>query len=100
MSGRFRAWVITASIALALSAIAVAIVSSARSNPIIRRLSPLAESFASPGELLWWATLGGTFAGYPSGVSGHLIWVVGSALFWFLAATPLIAMAPRVLAWF
>jgi hypothetical protein len=100
MSGRVRAWVVTASTALTLSAVAVAVVRSTGSNPIIQRLWRLAEFFASPGELLWWATLGGAFAGYPSGVSGHLMWVVGSALFWFLAATPFIAMAPRVRDWF
>ena len=81
MSDPRRAYVVTALIALTLSALAVAVVNAAGSNPVIRSLWRLAEAFASPGELLWWATLGGAFAGYPSGVLGQFIWVFGSALF-------------------
>ena len=80
-SGRAR--VIAACIALILGAIAVGIVKFGSANPVTGLLWRAAEAFASPGELLWWATLGGAFAGYPSGVSGYFLWVVGTALFWF-----------------
>jgi hypothetical protein len=95
-----RTWVATALVSVALSAVAVAIVRSSSPTPLLAGLSHLAEYFASPGELLWWATFGGAFAGFPSGVSGHLLWVIGTALFWFLAVAPLIATLPRLRQWF
>ena len=49
-----------------------------------RSLVELAEIFASPGELLWWSTLGGAFAGYPSDATGCLVWALGTAFFWIL----------------
>jgi hypothetical protein len=91
-----RTWFAIAVLSLALSAVAVAVVRWPAGEPLLVSLSRLAEGFASPGELLWWATLGGAFAGYPTGLSGHLIWVVGTAVFWFLAAAILIATFARL----
>jgi hypothetical protein len=96
---RSRRWVFAALLSLAISICAVIIVVSHPTTPAISRLSRVAESFASPGEFLWWATLGGAFSGYPSGVSGYSLWVLGTALFWFLSAAPFIALVPRLLAW-
>jgi len=56
-----------------------------------RGLRRAAEHVASPGELLWWATLGGAFAGRPTGFSGLVVWILGSATFWFLVLGALIA---------
>lgn len=83
MTTRARARLVVACIALILGAIAVGIVKVGASSPVAGLLWRAAEAFASPGEFLWWATLGGVFAGYPSGVSGYFLWVVGTALFWF-----------------
>jgi hypothetical protein len=66
-----------------LSAAAVVIVALPLPSPL-PALSRLAESFASPGDLLWWATIGGAFAGRPTGFIGIAVWVLGTALFWFL----------------
>lgn len=71
---------------IVISAIAVAIVVSHLSNPVLAKLWYLADRFASPGEFLWWATLGGAFSGYPTGLIGHALWIVGTALFWFLVS--------------
>jgi hypothetical protein len=91
-----RTWIAVAILSLAVSAVAVAVVRWSSGGPELGELSHLAESFASPGEFLWWATLGGAFAGYPTGFSGHLIWVVGTAAFWFSAATTLITTLVRL----
>jgi len=91
-----RTWFVVAVLSLVVSAVAVAVVRWSSGGPLLVALSHLAEGFASPGEFLWWATLGGAFAGYPTGVSGHLIWVVGTAAFWFLAAAILIATLARL----
>lgn len=53
-------------------------------------LRPAAEYVASPGELLWWTTLGGAFAGRPTGLAGLVVWVLGTAAFWFLVLAALI----------
>jgi hypothetical protein len=84
MTNGARASIVVACVALILSAIAVAIVKVGSSNPLTHLLWHAAESFAGPGEFLWWATLGGVFAGYPSGISGYFLWIVGTALFWFV----------------
>jgi hypothetical protein len=55
-------------------------------------LGRVLESFASPGEMLWWATLGGAFAGYPSGFIGYTVWVVGNTVFWILATAIAVAL--------
>ncbi|MBK7189899.1 MAG: hypothetical protein IPH86_14795 [bacterium] len=83
MPHRLRERIVVACIALILGAIAVGIVKFGSSNPVTGLLRRAAEAFASPGELLWWATSGGVFAGYPSGFSGYFFWIVGTALFWF-----------------
>ncbi|MFO1217226.1 MAG: hypothetical protein U1E89_02470 [Burkholderiaceae bacterium] len=59
-------------------------------------LMAAAEVVASPGEFLWWSTLGGAFAGRPTGAAGHLIWVAGSAAFWFVAAWAVGAVLARL----
>jgi hypothetical protein len=55
-------------------------------------LSNVLERFASPGEFLWWATLGGAFAGYPSGLMGYTVWVLGTTIFWVLATAICVAL--------
>jgi hypothetical protein len=95
---RYRRWILAASLSLSFSICAVIIVVSHPLNPVIAKMSMAAETFASPGEMLWWATLGGAFSGYPSGLSGYSLWVLGTALFWFLSAAPFIALISRLLA--
>jgi hypothetical protein len=75
--------VVIAVVAVVFSAAAVALVALPSLSPL-PALSRLAESFASPGDLLWWATIGGAFAGRPTGLIGIAVWVLGTALFWFL----------------
>ena len=91
-----RTWLAIAALSLVLSAVAVAVMSLPSRGPLHVRVSHIAEAFASPGEMLWWATLGGPFRGNPTGVVGHFIWVVGTAVFWFLAAAILIAIFKRL----
>ena len=86
-------WASAALLSLLLSGLAVAMVSPSARGLSLPLGTGLAEYFASPGEFLWWSTLGGAFAGYPTGLSGHVIWVLGTAAFWFLAASPFIAVA-------
>jgi hypothetical protein len=88
-----RVWVVSAAIALALSAAAVAFVTMAPSVLAGDVAWRVVEAFASPGELLWWASIGGSFAGYPTGASGYFIWTLGTAVFWFIAASPLVLIA-------
>jgi hypothetical protein len=59
-------------------------------------LRRLCETFASPGELLWWSTLGGVFSGYPRGASGYVVWVLGSTAFWLLAAAIVAALGKGI----
>lgn len=96
MSHRHRTTALTASLSLALGIGAVAVVASHPAKPLLAHLSKAAETFASPGELLWWATLGGPFRGYPTGPAGYLVWVFGTALFWFFAGMLFLAIGRRV----
>lgn len=54
------------------------------------------EAFASPGEFLWWATLGGAFSGYPTGPTGVIVWILGTALFWFVVFTAAYGLFSRL----
>lgn len=99
-TNRVRAVSVTAALALILAVIAVGIVTIRTSNPVTSSLWRVAEAFASPGEFLWWATLGDAFAGYPSGFSGYLLWVGGTALFWFVVTMVLRAATARLRAFF
>ena len=96
MTTSARARIVAACIALTLGAMAVGMVKVGTSNPVTGLLWRGAEVFASPGELLWWATLGGASAGYPSGASGYFLWVVGTALFWFGVALVFLAASTRI----
>jgi hypothetical protein len=49
-------------------------------------LGHASEIFASPGELLWWTTLGGPFSGRPNDFRGYAVWILGSTVFWFIVA--------------
>jgi hypothetical protein len=93
MTQRVRTSIVIACTALILGAVSVGIVKAGASNLVTGILWRAAEAFASPGEFLWWATLGGAFAGYPSGFSGHFVWVVGTALFWFVVTMSVVAAA-------
>lgn len=85
-----RPSIVIAGLSLTLSAAAVA---GARwLNSPVREI---AEAIASPGEFLWWATAGGVFSGYPSGLAGTLVSILGSASFWFVIGMLLAAMAAR-----
>ena len=55
-------------------------------------LGDLLERFASPGEFLWLATLGGVFAGYPSDWKGYTVLVLGTTIFWVLATAICVAL--------
>jgi len=100
MTDRIRTVSVTATIALVLGAIAVGLVKTGSANPVTSHLWRAAEAFASPGEFLWWATLGGAFSGHPHGFAGNLCWVAGTALFWFVVAILVLAAAARLRAWF
>ena len=93
MTRRVRTSIVIACAALILGAVSVGIVKVCASNLVTGLLWRAAEAFASPGEFLWWSTLGGALAGYPSGVSGHFVWVVGTALFWFVVTMSFVAAA-------
>lgn len=80
-----RSWLLLTLIFLGLSIAAVVDHSLAYAY-LPQALSAILEYFASPGEFLWWATLGGAFAGYPSGFTGYTVWVLGSTVFWVVAA--------------
>ena len=82
---RNRTWLIVVLVFLILSVAAVAAHALPYSN-VPHGISVLLESFVSPGEFLWWATLGGAFAGYPSGWSGYTVWILGNTVFWVLAS--------------
>jgi hypothetical protein len=88
---RTRTWLFVLLVLFGLSVAAVA----AHFLPysyVPRPLSHLLEQFASPGEFLWWATVGGVFAGYPSDLTGYTVWVVGTMLFWTLATAICVAL--------
>jgi hypothetical protein len=84
-----RTWLVVLACCLGLSIAAVAVHFLPDIPGAVRAFC---EAFASPGELLWWTTLGGAFAGYPSGVTGGVIWVLGTALFWFIVAAIAVAI--------
>jgi len=86
-----RTWMNTLILALALSIVAVALHALPYHVPEVLREA--AERFASPGELLWWTTLGGVFAGYPSGWVGYTVWILGTTVFWLIVSVVLIACA-------
>jgi hypothetical protein len=88
---RARTWLLLSVILFGLSAIAVAGQFMPWSG--LRRLC---ESFASPGELLWWVTLGGVFSGYPHGASGYVVWVLGTTTFWLLAIAFVVTMVKGI----
>ncbi len=69
-----------AAVSIVLSAAAVAGVKLS----VTGLVRTVLETFASPGEFLWWSTLGGAFAGYPTGLAGVIVWILGSAVFWFV----------------
>ena len=79
-----RIWLVAAVLALTFSIAAVTVNASLRYEVSLGALPQVADRFAAPGEFLWWATAGGAFAGRPTGVAGTAMWVLGTALFWFL----------------
>ncbi len=85
-----RTWLFVVLVFFSLSVAAVAVHLLAYSY-VPHTLSELLENFASPGELLWWATLGGVFAGYPSDLTGYIVWVLGTTVFWVLATAICVA---------
>jgi hypothetical protein len=92
---RNRTWLIVLLVSFVLSVAAVAAHPLPHSY-VPRGASLLLERFASPGELLWWATLGGAFAGYPSGWIGYAVWVLGNTVFWFLASAICVAVGKGI----
>ncbi len=95
MHARAGRWLVAAGVALAVSAAAVALAVMPGSGPVVSAVAQAAETFASPGEFLWWTTLGGVFAGRPNDATGYAVWVLGTALFWFVACAPFVALAGR-----
>jgi hypothetical protein len=82
-----RRWLAGAScIALLASASVVALLDGLLPIRPAGRSREALEAFASPGEFLWWSTLGGPFSGFPSGLTGHLVWMLGTAAFWLIVA--------------
>jgi hypothetical protein len=91
-----RTWLVVAALSLGLSIAAVTVNAWLGYRVRLGALGQVADRFAVPGEFLWWITLGGAFAGRPSGAAGITLWVVGTALFWFLAAAGVLLL----FAWF
>ena len=91
---RVRTWLVLSAILFGLSMIAVAGHFLPYNAP--SGLRTLCETFASPGELLWWVTLGGVFAGHPHGASGYVVWVLGTTAFWLLAAAILVTLGKGI----
>ena len=92
---RTRTWLVVVAVFFGLSVAAV----SVHSLPypyVPRSLRDLCEQFASPGELLWFATLGGAFAGYPSDLPGYVVWVLGTTVFWIFVAVACVALGKAV----
>jgi hypothetical protein len=92
---RNRTWLIVLLVSFVLSVAAVAAHPLPHSY-VPRGASLLLERFASPGEFLWWAALGGAFAGYPSGWTGYAVWVLGNTVFWFLASAICVAVGKGI----
>jgi hypothetical protein len=88
---KMRTWLIVVLVFFGLSVTAVAVHVLPYSY-VPQALTDLLEHFASPGEFLWWATLGGVFAGYPSGLTGYIVWVLGTTIFWVLATAICVAV--------
>lgn len=74
-------------VCLAVSGLAVLVIGL----PVPTGLRHAAETFASPGEFLWWSTIGGAFSGRPIGALGYTVWVIGTAAFWFVVLAVLAA---------
>jgi len=49
-----------------------------------RPLPAVLEWFVEPGVLVWWFTIGGLFAGYPSTFAGYAAVVVGNTAVWLI----------------
>ena len=73
---------LAAALSAALSSLAVGAVWYCHSWSGAALICLPAERFASPGEMLWWATLGGAFSGRPGDSLGIAVWIAGTALFW------------------
>jgi len=91
---RTRTWLIVLLVVFGLSVAAVA--GHFLPYYVPRTLRELCAGFASPGELLWFATLGGAFAGYPSDLPGYVVWVLGTAVFWTFVAVLCVALGKGV----
>jgi hypothetical protein len=89
-------WLLTAALSLAFSTAAVLVNASLRYQFSLGALAQFADQFAAPGELLWWSTLGGAFAGRPAGAAGISLWILGTALFWFFVSAGVLLL----FAWF
>ena len=87
-----RTWIVAGILSLGFSIAAVIVNAWLRYKVSLGALAQCADQFASPGEFLWWLTLGGAFAGRPTGAAGIALWVLGTALFWLLVAAPILVL--------
>ena len=66
---------------LALSLIAVHIRLSGY-NYVPHPLGRALDDFQSPGEIVWWLTLGHVFQGYPNTLPGYTVLIAANTVFW------------------
>jgi|WetSurMetagenome_2_1015567.scaffolds.fasta_scaffold09935_10 hypothetical protein len=88
---RWRTFLILLSACFGASVLAV-VIHHLAAPAVPRVIGRLLELYASPGELLWWGTLGGAFEGYPSGLGGNTFWVLGNTALWGLATACCLAV--------
>ena len=76
-----KSWLILPFAFLALSVTAV-LVRLSHYYYVPHAIGSALDSFMQPGEIVWWCTVGGLFAGYPSTLPGFAVLIVANAAFW------------------
>lgn len=89
-------WISALAISAVVTAAAVLIQSPLFPGVFPHALRRFAEIVASPGEFMWWVTVGGVFSGRPTGLSGYVVWILGSTAVWFAPVWALSAMVRLV----
>ena len=80
-----KSWVILPFAFLTLSVTAV-LVRLSHYYYVPHAIGSALDSFTQPGEIVWWCTVGGLFAGYPSTLPGLTVLLVANTAFWTAAS--------------
>jgi hypothetical protein len=91
-----KPWLILPSAFLALSVAAV-LVRLSHYYYVPHAIGSALDSFTQPGEIVWWWTVGGLFAGYPSTLPGFAVLVVANVAFWSAASVCVVLVRSWVL---